>query len=204
MEDTLKLIGSIVAAITAFSGLFAILRNQKGLEERIMGIIKPMQTDINVLKKDNAERTQEESWEKELRKIVSASKEFLSENETLMDFALYKSDKFIIHVMSSMAHMEMSSFDYICKSGGVVLKDCVGKAFRLMGDRFVEEFYNDHIKKAEEYSDIVKSILEDKYNDKKRRVFIESAKFLQAFLRDIHDAYYIIREEEIMALRENE
>lgn len=203
MEDILKFLAASITAITAITALIKILKNQKSFEEKAMVEIKEIKKDICELKKDSQSRTQEETWERELRMIVAASKEFLSDNETLMDFALYKADKFIRHVMSSMPLMlDIESFDYVCKNSGVILKDCVSVAFKLMGDRFVEEFYDKHITKAEKYQEAVKTVLEDRYNDKKRRVFMESSKFLQTFLRDIHDAYYIIREEEIAALRD--
>ena len=180
----------LAVAIPSLIALFKILKDIKGSEERTCKKIEDLSNNVKILTTDYDDRCLEDNWGKELRKIADSAKDFLSSDEILLNFAIYKAERFIEHAMTSIHIASIDNYDYVYERGSVILNECLSLCSTKMNKEFTSIFYEKHIMKALDFAENIKIILEDRYNDKKRRLFIESAKFLQTFLRDIHDVYY--------------
>lgn len=173
------------------------------MEERMTFKMEDLTKNVKVLMEDYDKRCLEDNWERELRKIVDSAKDFLRQEEALLDFSIYMAERFIEHVTTSVHVATEENFDYIYERGNIILQEVIEVARRKLGGDFIDFFFEDHIKKALDYSAACEFILKDKFNDKKRRMFIESAKFLQVFLTDIHKAYYKMIEGERDGITKN-
>jgi len=193
---------SMIAQLATLAGVLltpalTLFKQRKALEiveQRLIYKYEDLAKDVKTLMKSYEKNENYNEYLNQMNSAVDAAKDYLKKDELLVNFAIYKSGKFIKHSMGSLPRMRADNIDYIYEQGKVQLGECKQRCAELFGETFCYKYYQKHDEMAEKYSREVAKIIEAgkkyEWNDIERSVFIESLKFMQNFLRLLHDIYY--------------
>lgn len=163
------------------------------IDNRVKSVENQTEENKNQLKllvDDYQYRAAEESWHREMLDTVDKAREYLSECPELQRFAIMKAEKFTEYVLFCMKNYGEQDIETLIDRGWGLRDEFKYECGNRFNREFAEDYYKAHDVECTKYMAEIRKIVADRYNDKRRRIYIESLRFMSTFLRIMHDTYF--------------